>query len=87
MTSHGFLQGRPYYQGKTGDLSSGKKYFYNLGDSRGRQAAKLKSGQSTVVGSGAKFKIIPYVGELRQRRGNVGHDSVQKNAWRCVLAI
>ena len=57
MTSHGFHQGRPYYQG------SGKKCFYNLGDARGRQAAKLKS-QS---GAGAKFKIIPYVGEFDGR--------------------
>jgi len=65
MTSHGFHQGRPYYQCKTGDLSSGKKYFYNLGDARGRQAARLKSGAMT--GSGAKFKIVPYVGEFDGR--------------------
>ena len=51
------LKGRPYYQGE------GKKYFYNLGDARGRQAARLKS-QS---GAGAKFKIIPYVGEFDGR--------------------
>jgi len=55
MTSHGFHQGRPYYQG------SGKKCFCNLGDARGRQAAKLKAG------AGAKFKIIPYVGEFDGR--------------------
>jgi len=64
MTSHGFHQGRPYYQG------SGKKCFYNLGDARGRQAAKLKSQQATgmpVAGAGAKFKIIPYVGEFDGR--------------------
>jgi len=76
--NHGFLQGRPYYQAKTSDgLSLGKKYFYNLGDARGRQAAKLKSQQgkaaafptSFVAGSGAKFKIVPYVGEFDGRGG------------------
>ena len=56
--SHHFHKGRPYYQG------DGKKCFYNLGDARGRQAAKLQAG------SGAKFKIIPYVGEFDGRGGN-----------------
>ena len=51
---HGFHQGRPYYQGQ------GKKHFYNLGDARGRQAARLKA--EAMTGAGAKFKITPYVG-------------------------
>ena len=55
------LKGRPYYQGE------GKKYFYSPGDARGRQAARLKSGQSTMTGAGAKFKITPYVGEFDGR--------------------
>jgi len=66
------LKGRPYYQGE------GKKYFYNLGDARGRQAARLKS-QS---GAGAKFKIIPYVGEF-DGRGMVGYKQMHGGAsWR-----
>ena len=74
MTSHGFHKGRPYYQG------DGKKCFYNTGDARGRQAARLQAG------SGAKFKIIPYVGEFDGRGvtwGMVGYKQMHGGAsWR-----
>jgi len=44
------LKGRPFYQGR------GKKYFYNLGDARGRQAARLKADASNQTG-GAAFRF------------------------------
>ena len=62
--NHGFLQGRPYYQGQ------GKKHFYNLGDARGRQAARLQA--AAMLGAGAKFKIVPYVGEFDGRGAVTG---------------
>ena len=40
------FKGRPFYQGR------GKKYFYNLGDARGRQAARLKAEASSQTGGG-----------------------------------
>jgi len=42
------FKGRPFYQGR------GKKYFYNLGDARGRQAARLKASNQT---GGAAFRF------------------------------
>jgi len=37
------FKGRPFYQGR------GKKHFYNLGDARGRQAARLKAEASMLT--------------------------------------